>query len=723
MTAVPEPSAVHTAAVAWLDAGCAPIPAKADGSKAPAGEWKQYQTVRPTRAQVDAWFGAGHPGLGVVCGKVSGGLIMVELEGRAVAEGMLARASEIALAAGDADLWRRVLTGYGEYTPSGGVHLIYRIAGDNIPGNQKLARRPRLEGPGVDVLAETRGEGGFVVVAPSSGAVHPTGKAWAMFAGSPATIPTLTLDEHTAVCSILRALDEMPPPIIADPTPAAPRADGELAPGADYEARMSWAELLGRHGWRIVRQRGHVCDWIRPGKTDAGISATTGYGDTDHLYVFSSSTEFETERSYTKFGALAVLEHGGDMRAAASALRKDGYGGQRPEISPLQAWAPDLAAPAPGFGDHVAALSTAAPEHKDNALTLVEHTSWWPRDLVALIAGDTSDEIQPEVLARRDGERLFYPGKVNGLIGESESGKTWVALLAAWQAISVGENVLILDFEDTAAGIIGRLRRFGANDKQLAHVTYISPEEMLHPAARADLEAVLRDKRPVLTIVDGYNAAMGLLGLDYESNVDVIKFSATVLKAIAKTGSAIITVDHVTKAKEGRGSYAIGAQAKRAEVDGCLLIVEAIDPFGVGVTGRLKLTVAKDRPGLVRGKSAGAKHAGDVEFKSDKDGNVTLKIEGPDMRTREEKGPFRPTVYMERISAFLLDVKEATGNAVEKGVKGNAVHIRDGLAQLVDEGYVSRGPGPRGGVLYGYLRPFVVDLGEWNPDGGGDRDE
>ena len=42
--------------------------------------------------------------------------------------------------------------------------------------------------------------------------------------------------------------------------------------------------------------------------------------------MFSSSTEFEPERSYTKFAAYAMLNHGGDFRAAAQALRGQGLG-------------------------------------------------------------------------------------------------------------------------------------------------------------------------------------------------------------------------------------------------------------------------------------------------------------------------------------------------------------------------------------------------------------
>lgn len=99
---------------------------------------------------------------------------------------------------------------------------------------------------------------------------------------------------------------------------------GEVSPGDDFAARTSWADILEPHGWRLVRTRGEVRDWCRPGKRE-GISATTNGTGTDRFHVFSTSTEFDTT-SYSKLGALAVLEFGGDHSAAASALRSRGYG-------------------------------------------------------------------------------------------------------------------------------------------------------------------------------------------------------------------------------------------------------------------------------------------------------------------------------------------------------------------------------------------------------------
>lgn len=321
----------------------------------------------------------------------------------------------------------------------------------------------------------------------------------------------------------------------------------------------------------------------------------------------------------------------------------------------------------------------------------VERTTWWPRKIDGILSGDEADdEPPPAYLFRADGKALFYAGKVNGLIGESESGKTWVALLAVAQTLKAGHAVLYLDFEDTAAGIVGRLRALGVPPGLIASgLVYVGPDETLSPAAERDLAEVLHSHRPALVIVDGYNAAMTLLGLNLQDNTDVTAFSLRVLRPIKRTGACVVTIDHVTKSKDGRGAYAIGAQAKRADIDGCLIAVEVGQAFGRGSVGRLKLTVSKDRPGHVRAVSGGARNAGEAVLRSSPEaGDIVAVINGPDLRPIEERPAFRPTVLMQRVSEFLEALAEpVVRTAVKNGVKGNNEHVLDALDLLVKERY------------------------------------
>jgi putative DNA primase/helicase len=306
---------VLEAALAFQQAGCSVIPAAADGTKAPLGAWKRWQAEQPGEQQLHNWLDGGHPGIGVVTGAVSGNLEMLEFEAAALRTGLLAETRDLAQAAGLGQTWHAITTGYMESTPSGGVHFLYRITGRAVPGNTKLAT-----GPGHKVLAETRGEGGFTVVAPSHGPVHPTRKPWQHITGAPSSIPQIAAAARDAIHAIIRTLGEpaTPPPGFTQAARHAAPGDTPR-PGDEYNQRTDWADILTPLGWALIATRGDVRYWRRPGKS-AGISATTGRGDLDNLYVFSTSTEFRPEVPYTKFGAYAVLQHGGDHSAAARAL-------------------------------------------------------------------------------------------------------------------------------------------------------------------------------------------------------------------------------------------------------------------------------------------------------------------------------------------------------------------------------------------------------------------
>ena len=320
------------AALALHDAGCSVIPAAIDGSKAPLGAWKRYTRERMPPDQLAGWFDGQHPGIGIVCGAVSGNLEMTELEGRAVDAGILQQLLNLATETGLGELVGRLLAGYLEQSPSGGLHILYRLQGAPVPGNLKLARTADRH-----PLIETRGEGGFVVCAPSHGSTHPTGRPWRLIAGGPQTIPTITVEERQAFHSLCMAFDQTPAPEPASPSthqftqPSGDRPEGGTSPGDDYEQHTDWADILAPEGWTVVAHRGNGRYWRRPGKR-LGISATTGMrDDRDRLYVFTTSTEFDTDVPYTKFGAYALLHHGGDHSAAAKALHRDGYGTPAPE--------------------------------------------------------------------------------------------------------------------------------------------------------------------------------------------------------------------------------------------------------------------------------------------------------------------------------------------------------------------------------------------------------
>lgn len=338
-----------SAALAWYDAGCSVWPPTQDGTKRPMGEWKRFMSERAPRDMIEDFYTKqGYHGVGIICGKISGNLEMLELEGRATTSLALDAVRWEAQARGIEWLIDFFFEhGYAEWTPSGGIHFLYRLVDHEAPGNTKVARRPPTEQELADkptdkvkTLAETRGEGGYVIVAPSGGKVHPCGDTWSTFGGKIGVIPQVKwADRCKLLEAITAALDEMPDePEFTFTRPQAPRLAPMNAdrPGDDYAMRTEWIDILEPHGWRVHHTSTSEMFWTRPGKERKdGWSATTGFagsGLDDRLYVWSSSTVFDTEKPYSKFAAYTLLEHGGDFGAAARALGARGYGRQNPMV-------------------------------------------------------------------------------------------------------------------------------------------------------------------------------------------------------------------------------------------------------------------------------------------------------------------------------------------------------------------------------------------------------
>ena len=353
MSAPLPPNPLLSVALSAAAAGLSVLPPRLDGTKAPLPcwrneegheTWKPAQLARADEAQIRRWYGTPRStGIGLVTGKVSGNLELLEFDDRPAYLAYV----QAAEAAGLGDLVARIEQGYHEESPKPGVHWLYRCA--EIAGNTKLASRPKVKGEGEEqVLIETRGEGGFVVIAPSNGKVHPTGGQYRLIAGGFDSIATITPEERRDLWALARSFDETvkPEPEPAPKPHAAPAGEG-TRPGDDFNARADWRELLEAQGWTFVYRRGDCDYWRRPDKGQ-GVSACTGWGGKDFFYCFSTSTQFEPAKPYDKFGFHVLTVYAGDFKAAVKALAENGYGAR--EFGSRHKTADTQARPAQGEG-------------------------------------------------------------------------------------------------------------------------------------------------------------------------------------------------------------------------------------------------------------------------------------------------------------------------------------------------------------------------------------
>jgi hypothetical protein len=277
---------VFRAARAGLALGLSVLPPAQDGSKSPTCievggrlTWEPFQNVPAKPEALDRWYEEEQrTGVGFVCGGVSRGLELFEFDDGGAYE----QFKELAAETGLGGLIERLESGYLEDTPGGGIHWLYYC--NSVRGSTKLARRHK-------------------------------------------TPAEFTAADRRAIAKAAEHANEHRPIKVLIETRADPTAPG-VPPWEDFNARATWEDVLEPHGWTKLHTRGDTTYWRRPGK-DEGVSATTGHGGHDCLYIFTSSTVLEQNKGYDRIGAFVKLNHGGDFRAAAIDLIAKGYG-ERP---------------------------------------------------------------------------------------------------------------------------------------------------------------------------------------------------------------------------------------------------------------------------------------------------------------------------------------------------------------------------------------------------------
>lgn len=662
------------AARRWYDAGCCVVPSHQDRSKRPHTSWSKYQTDRPSWLQVQQWLDSGdYDGIGVITGRVSGNLELIEIEGHAIADGAVDKLMAAAEQHRCDDLLRRVIAGCSGRSAGGGLHLYVKVTDEPALPNTRLAYDQTRK-----ILAETRGEGGFAIVAPTPARTgHDPGSKYEFLTRGPEHIAEVTGEERDVLHLLMTiALDDRPATAEPEQIERAAVERGGDAPGDRFAAATAWDDILVPAGWVRVftgdRDGNPQVYWRRPGKSD-GISATTG-GPGDHLYVFSSSTVFPTEQPLTKFAAHAYLHHGGDFRAAAKALASDGFG--------------DPAGPDTFLKDVSEAFrdleSPPTPEHTPEASHGLGDTF---SDLSWVLTGERRPPLQPSYLWTDPGNALFYAGRINGMFGDPETAKSWIAQTTIAQALHRGDTAVYLDIDHNGAEEIAeRLLLLGADPSKIGSPNHF---RIYEPEDRQGLISFLTEMarwRPTIAVIDSLGELMPMLGAKSIDNDELTTAMRAILKPLAhKIGACVITIDHLPKGQDSRGSgYAIGGIAKKRIIDGAYFSCEAIDPPAPGQTGKIRLTIEKDRHGQVRAHAVG-RIAGDYIIDSTDPQFTNTHIEHPAAGT---DGRIKPTSAMKSVTSYLTNLDQWTApsrNNILTALAETTNYKRHTIDRAIDE--------------------------------------
>ena len=316
--------------------------------RGPGGKptWKPYQKAPADEATLTRWAESDLQALAVVTGQVSGGLLVLDFDVPEFYSWWVERVGDDA---------------HGlpvQQTGGGGYQVLLRCPDPG--GNQKLAWAPGEADPtGRTIAIETRGEGGYAVLAPS---LHPSGQRYVWLSGDAAGVPTVPQERVERLLAAARALD-MAPLTKQDrerqEAQACERLDAQRRKGTGvqvidaFNAATPVESLLERHGYT----RGPSGRYVRPGGTSESVTILDGRRSVH----WSTNDPLNNGRGksgcgvHDAFSLFVELEHAGDVkaavRAAAQALNLlpegpddldegddaegDAGGGKRPKASEL----------------------------------------------------------------------------------------------------------------------------------------------------------------------------------------------------------------------------------------------------------------------------------------------------------------------------------------------------------------------------------------------------
>jgi hypothetical protein len=634
-------------ALARLRAGLCVLPARTDSKRPALRGWKAYQERRPTEDEVRTWFGEDGP-MCIVTGEVSGQLEMIDFDAGGEC---FERWSELVRSEIPETFTRLVI----ERTPSGGRHVVYRSE-STISGSFGLAKRrvavpnaspvvlygktyvPRKVGDVFEViltLIETRGEGGLFLCDPSPG--------YELVQGEFQSVPTISEADRETLLRAAWSLDELPPMALPDLPPGDPFG----RPGDDFNDRGDVREILERHGWVCVHG-GENEYWRRPGKGN-GWSATLKAGV---FYVFSANAApFEPNRGYSKFAVLAQLEHGGDFRAAATALRTQGFGQQvvpDPGVDLSKITKPTATRP------HVIARRVCDVER--------EQLAWlWPGRIplgkLTLLAGD--------------------PGLGKSLVtldiaARVSRGKSWPDCPLFPQP--VGEVVLFNAEDDLGDTITHRLDKAQADDTKIIAIEgihigekqaklYFSLEHHL-----PQLEQALLDWPDVrLIVIDPISAYCGQT--DSHNNAEVRALLAPLADLAGRTKAAILAVTHLSKSGGPKAVYrAMGSLAFAAASRAVWAITKDPNEPARRLFLPAKLNLAVDPYGLAYRIVDGRVVWEPEPVKMHADDAMRAELEGPQKPERTTERDEAAEWLKEYLAAGTKPAKEVIDDAKENGI-------------------------------------------------------
>lgn len=546
--------------------------------------------------------------VGLVCGALSGGLEVIDIDCKYDLTGRLFENYKRLINEANGSLLKKLVV---QKTKGNGYHIIYRCS--KIEGNLKFANRQTTDeeknntyqksykealknseddnqakeiaekarkNDKVRVLLESRGEGGYIMCFPSEG--------YEIIYGDLYSISELTPEERDTLHSIARQFNTVFDEVVVPKKANIVKTKG-LSPFEDYNQRADVVDLLQKHGWKVVGNKGNKTIFLRAGQTTSQSSGNYDH-DKNWFSVFTTSTEFEPQRAYLPYAVFAYLECNKDFSEASKKLFELGFG-EREEKAPLKKEYQSTRQIQSRVSEDENDLSfLAIPADYDEYLNSVRDGT--------LIQGLTTG------IPSLDEYFVFKEGNMVMTNGHDNAGKSVVVwYLAMLSAMYHGWNWIIFASENTIGGFMRKMIQFywgkplhgkyAMNDSeyQIAkafvekHFSMIKAEEDMYNYK--DIINMVKKAHKVkkynCVMIDPYNGLkIDLSGFSKLSTHEFHYEALSDLKLFGKKYNIGVWVNHhavtaALRAKDGEKKYPVAPQ--KADTEGGGKVGNKTDDF------------------------------------------------------------------------------------------------------------------------------------------------
>jgi hypothetical protein len=311
-------------------------------------------------------------------------------------------------------------------------------------------------------------------------------------------------------------------------------------------------------------------------------SAISGTGELDTVLLSERFPEFHKWRAASKF--LSVEETTTAARLLVSGYRR------RVSMDLLAIGKAKVASGEASIEDIAREIETLLAETE-----VAEEPNWALRN-IREAAGERSNP--PSMGLRDDNKSIVYAGRLTAVNGEPGHGKGMFVCGVAIDELQKGNNVGYFDFETSSSDIRERMvENYYWNDSMFDLFGHRTIEKDYSSRDRNWINSWFEERNPSLVIIDGLTVALSLAKINPNSDTEVSEYIRKVLYSFRRPGTAVLVVDHVSKAGR-KDTYASGSKAKKALVDVAIHIeADPKTPIGRKTQGFSRIRLTKDRYG------------------------------------------------------------------------------------------------------------------------------